>query len=164
MESKLVMNQDDKRILEDCDSEIEIIKKWIDNHKLDSNVKFLVSYAVIRASGSIEVVFKSMISTFLSQNCIKETKQYLAKNIVESSANPSPTMIKKFLEKFDSDRTKEFEDKLKGTQEKGDLTSLVNLRNNIAHGQPIPSTITEVESYYLSGKMVLQTLEQILKN
>lgn len=73
------MNEDEKRILDDCDLEIKNIKTWIDSNKLDSKVKFLVAYAVIKASGSIELVFKSMINTFLSQNCIDETKVFLIK-------------------------------------------------------------------------------------
>ena len=91
------MNDDEKRVLEDCNLEIQRIKNWINNNKLDSNVKFLVSYAVIKASGSIELVFKSMINTFLSQNCIDETKVFLTKNIIDNSANPSPGNIEKHL-------------------------------------------------------------------
>ena len=161
---RLVMNEDEKRILDDCDLEIKNIKTWIDNNKLDSNVKFLVAYAVIKASGSIELVFKSMINTFLSQNCIDETKAFLTKNIIDSSANPSPGIIEKYLEQFDSDRKVRFSDLLNGSQDKGNLKSLVNLRNDIAHGRTINSSINVVESYFESGKEILEILEKVINN
>lgn len=158
------MNDDEKRILDDCDLEIKNIKTWIENNKLDSNVKFLVAYAVIKTSGSIELVFKSMINTFLSQNCIDETKVFLTKNIIDSSANPSPGIIEKYLEQFDSHRKERFSDLLNGSQDKGNLKSLVNLRNDIAHGRTINSSINVVESYFESGKKILETLEEVINN
>lgn len=144
------MNEDEKRILDDCDLEIKNIKTWIDNNKFDSNVKFLVAYAVIKTSGSIELVFKSMINTFLSQNCIYETKVFLEKNIIDSSANPSPGIIEKYLEQFDGKRRERFSGLLNGSQDKGNLKSLVSLRNDIAHGRTINSSINVVESYFES--------------
>lgn len=161
---RLVMNEDEKRILDDCDLEIKNIKTWIDNNKFDSNVKFLVAYAVIKTSGSIELVFKSMINTFLSQNCIDETKVFLAKNIIESSANPSPGIIEKYLEQFDGKRKVRFSDLLDGSQDKGNLKSLVSLRNDIAHGRTINSSINVVESYFESGKKILETLEEVIND
>jgi hypothetical protein len=159
------MNEDEKRILDDCDLEIKNIKTWIDNNnKFDSNVKFLVAYAVIKSSGSIELVFKSMIHTFLSQNCIDETKVFLAKNIIESSANPSPGIIEKYLEQFDGKRKVKFSDLLNGSQDKGNLKSLVTLRNDIAHGRAINSSINVVESYFESGKKILETLEKVIND
>lgn len=161
---RLVMNEDEKRILDDCDLEIKNIKTWIDNNKFDSNVRFLVAYAVIKSSGSIELVFKSMIHTFLSQNCIDETKVFLAKNIIESSANPSPDIIEKYLEQFDGKRKVKFSDLLNGSQDKGNLKSLVSLRNDIAHGRTINSSINVVESYFESGKKILETLEKVIND
>lgn len=161
---RLVKNEDEKRILDDCDLEIKNIKTWIDNNKFDSNVRFLVAYAVIKSSGSIELVFKSMIHTFLSQNCIDETKVFLAKNIIESSANPSPGIIEKYLEQFDGKRKVKFSDLLNGSQDKGNLKSLVSLRNDIAHGRTINSSINVVESYFESGKKILETLEKVIND
>ena len=158
------MNEDEKRILDDCDLESKNIKTWIDNNKFDSNVRFLVAYAVIKSSGSIELVFKSMIHTFLSQNCIDETKVFLAKNIIESSANPSPGIIEKYLEQFDGKRKVKFSDLLNGSQDKGNLKSLVSLRNDIAHGRTINSSINVVESYFESGKKILETLEKVIND
>lgn len=158
------MTNDDRLILEECNTEIEKIKEWIDNNSVHLNVKFLVSYAVIKACGSIEIVCKSMINRFLSQNCIDETKMYLEKNIVDSSANPSPGRIERFLEQFDTNRKNRFTAELNSSIDKTNLKSLVSLRNDIAHGRAFRATINDVQNYYNSGKKVLSILESILLN
>ncbi len=158
------MNDEQKRILDDCEREIVKIKKWIEENKLHSNVKFLVSYAIVKSSGSIEVVFKSMIHDFLSTNCILETNKFLEKHIIDSSANPTTGVMESFLEKFDSSRKERFNRLIKETQEKGNLKNLVNLRNDIAHGRNINSTINDVEKYFKSGKVILNKLEEVLES
>lgn len=158
------MNNEQKRILDDCEREIVKIKKWIEKNKLHSNVKFLVSYAIVKSSGSIEVVFKSMIHNFLSTNCILETNKFLEKHIIDSSANPTTGVMESFLEKFDGSRKERFNKLIKETQEKGNLKNLVNLRNDIAHGRNINSTINDVEKYFKSGKVILNKLEEVLEN
>ena len=62
------MNDENERLIADCYDELNKITKWIKENPIDSNVKFLVSYAVIKASGTIEVVFKSMIHSFLAED------------------------------------------------------------------------------------------------
>ena len=158
------MNDEQKRILDDCEREIVKIKKWIEENKLHSNVKFLVSYAIVKSSGSIEVVFKSMIHDFLSTNCILETNKFLEKHIIDSSANPTTGVMESFLEKFDSSRKERFNRLIKETQEKGNLKNLVNLRKDIAHGRNINSTINDVEKYFKSGKVILNKLEEVLES
>lgn len=157
------MDINNKNILDDCNSDLKKIKDWIDNNPLDSKVKYLVQYAIIKSSGSIERVFKSIIHTYLSQNCISETRQFLEKNIIDSSANPSFGKIKQFLDQFDGSKANEFDERLKNTTEKGNLNSLVTLRNDIAHGRSINQTINDVEKYFKSGLKVLDVLDEILK-
>lgn len=157
------MNNTQKRILDDCKNELERIKNWIQGNTTHTNVKYLVSYAIVKSSGSIESVFKLMIHDFLSTNCISETNKFLEKHIIDSSANPTTGVMESFLEKFDGERKIKFNELLKNTREKGDLNSLVNLRNNIAHGRGVNTSINEVEKYFNSGKSVLMKLEEVLK-
>lgn len=50
-----------ERILKDTLDELHNIKGWIDNNKLDSKVRYLNAYSVIKASGTIEQVYKYSI-------------------------------------------------------------------------------------------------------
>ena len=79
------MNGENIQALEDCQREILKIEDWINHHQLDSNIKFLVSYAVIKASGTIEAVLKSSLYEYLSKNAMEETKSFLQKNILEAN-------------------------------------------------------------------------------
>ncbi len=97
------MNEDEKRILDDCDLEIKTIKTWIG-------------------------------------------------------------IIEKYLEQFDINRKVRFSNLLNGSQDKGNLKSLVNLRNDIAHGRTINSSINAVESYFESGKIILEILEEVIND
>ena len=157
------MNDDQIRILDDCEIELRKIKDWIQKNPTHINVKYLVSYAIVKSSGSIEIVFKSMIHNFLSTNCILETNKFLEKHIIDSSANPTTGIIESFLEKFDSTRKQRFSILIKDTHQKGDLRSLVNLRNAIAHGRDVNISINEVEMYFNSGRFILDKLEEVLK-
>ena len=156
------MNGEYERVLNDCKIEIDKIENWVENNKLHSNVKFLVSYAVIKACAAIEVVFKNIIFEYLSQSVIEDTKNYLSKMIVDSSCNPGPGNISRLLDQINGEWKKDFEDKLKSTIQKGDLTSLVNLRNDFAHGRDVTASIKTVNRYYDSGIWVLNILDEII--
>lgn len=156
------MTEECMRKLNDCRDELTNIRTWINKNQLDSNVKYLVSYSVVRSSGVIEQVYKQMIYDFLSDQSKDETQYYLEKQIIDSSSNPSVHLMLKMLEQFDTERKKQFDNATKGIQEKGDLTSLVNLRNDIAHGRTNNPSINLVQQYFESGVVILNKLEAVL--
>lgn len=158
------MTEDNNRKLDDCELELNEIKKWIDKNLIDSNVKYLVSYSVIKACGTIEIVLKSILYEYLSVNSKEETKTYLEKDIIDASFNPSTGQIGKKLEKFNSNKKKNFDDKLKETEYKNGLNSLVSLRNDIAHGRTNNVSINTVCDYFIQGKNILIILEDVLNN
>ena len=50
-----------------------------------------------------------------------------------------------------------------GIKEKGDLTSLVNLRNDFSHGQKITATIANIMTYFQGGCKILEILDYIIQ-
>lgn len=156
------MNMENARSIEDCRDELRKIETWINKNPLDSNVKFLVAYAVVKSSGTIEVVYKRIIHSFLSEGSKKETQSFLEKSIIDASSNPTTGLMEKYIEKFDSIRKENFSNSLKNSQEKTDLNSLVSLRNDIAHGRDISVSISIVKKYYESGIKILNKLEDLL--
>ena len=94
------MNGDYSLILKDCRIELENIQRWITANPMDSNVRYLTSYAVIKASGTIENVLKRIIFDTLSDGAKDETKNYLTKSIMDASYNPSPGQIYKLLDTY----------------------------------------------------------------
>ena len=156
------MNGENIQALEDCQREILKIEDWINHHQLDSNIKFLVSYAVIKASGTIEAVLKSSLYEYLSKNAMEETKSLLQKNILEASFNPSTKQVSNIFDKLNSSWSQIFLEQTKSLQEKTDLNSLVSLRNDFAHGSSITTSIQTVKRYFFSGKRILEIIDDII--
>ena len=155
------MNSELLRSISDCSDEIEKIKKWIDKNPMDTLVKYLVSYAVVKSSGTIEIVFKSILYVFLADGCKKETETFIEKNVLDISCNPGTRNIKNLLDRIDTEKSVKFEELTKGTVEKEDLNSLVKLRNDIAHGRDISISINTVKRFYESGIGILKVLDSL---
>lgn len=152
-----------KDVLDDCINELDILKRWIDSNKFDTNVRFLVAYAVIKSCGTIEAVFKQMLyDQLVAGGANDEAKNHFTKHIIDASFNPSCGQITRLLCAINSLKNNDFELLTKGTTEKGDLNSLVELRNTFAHGNAISASIDIVIRYYNSGIWILQKLDSVL--
>lgn len=148
--------------LKDCSAELIKIKCWIDKNKLDSNVKYLVSYAVIKASGTIENVFKKMTFDHLAKDANEEAITFFTKNIMNSSSNPKTGQIQKMLQQINGVWANNFEEKIKGSNQKGQLNSLIELRNAFSHGSNITSSIDEVILLFNCGCWILEKLHETI--
>ena len=81
------MHEKYNTLISNVNIELSGIKSWINKHSMDSNVRYLVSYAVIKTSGTIEVIFKNIIYDCLSIGTNINASEYLNNSIVESSCN-----------------------------------------------------------------------------
>jgi hypothetical protein len=158
------MNGSYEQALRDCQIELGSIQQWITSNKLHSNVRYLTSYAVIKACGTIEYVFKQVVYDYLSAGANNEAKNFLNKNIVEASYNPSPGQMYKLLEKINGIWKANFEAEISGTNQKGELKSLVDLRNSFAHGAVITASINDVITYYKAGVWILEKLDAVMRS
>lgn len=150
--------------IKDCKLQLNNIKKWIDDNKLHSNVRYLICYAVIKACGTTEVIFKGIIFDHLSKGANEETKEYLTRNILESSSNPKPNNIERLLKSINSDWQKQFSKKINKTNAEADLKSLVQLRNEFSHGNNITSSIEDIIRYFDGAEKILIELDVIVGN
>lgn len=157
------MNDELKQIVDDCKSDLDKIEEWINSNPIHINGKYLVAYSIIRASGTIEVLYKRIVFDFLSDSVREETKNYLEKQILDSSSNPNTGNMLRVLDQFDGKRKEKFYSLIKDSTEKGYLSSLVNLRNDIAHGRACNSSINDVKKYFDGGLRILNSLEKVLK-
>lgn len=160
------MNGDIHYKLEDVKLELNEISNIINKNKTNKISKYLTSYAIIQASGTIEITMKSLIFEYLINGSNKETIKFLENMILESSANPSTGQIQKLLQNINSDWKDKFLTELKNKNHlKSDLNSLVQLRNDFAHGNSTSGiSIKNVIKYYLSGIEVLEILNNIIYN
>jgi len=158
------MNGNNQNIIDDCTNDLDKIKQFINRDPLNSLCPYLISYCVIRSCGCLEVCIKNLLFNYLSFGSRQETINYLEKQILDSSWNPSCGSIQKILDQVNSNWSNRFQQLTNGISEKGDLKSLVNLRNDFAHGQQITATIANIISYFEGGCKILAILEQIILN
>lgn len=151
---------DDK--LRDCGIELQQIQNWITKNPLDTNVKHLTLYAVVKASGTTEKVLKEMLFDKISFGSSDEAKYYFTKHIIEAPFNPSINNIYKILNKMNYTWKRDFIDIVKDTSQQNQLDSLMRLRNSFAHGIDIPSSIDDVIQYFNSAKWILNQLYNVL--
>ncbi|MPM24273.1 hypothetical protein SDC9_70754 [bioreactor metagenome] len=156
------MNSDYAKLLSETEDELNRIKTWVNKNARDAEASYLINYSVIKSSGTIEVVFKSILVDYLSNEALPETSYYLEKTIIESSINPKTGNICKLLEKINPDWKNQFSVAVNGSGKKSDLNSLVQLRNGFAHGERISVTITTVINYYKSACEIMNILDNVI--
>ena len=157
------MSGDNLELIELCRLELNNMKALISPDPFDSVVKYLVSYAVIRSCGTIEVIYKDIIYNHLIKGANKEAVSYFSRHIKDSSSNPSTGKISSLLVQINPEWKNTFESKIKNSIDKGQLNSLVDLRNELAHGGSITSSIDNVIKYFESGCNILNILDSIVK-
>ncbi|MBN2058368.1 MAG: hypothetical protein JW782_06200 [Candidatus Saganbacteria bacterium] len=129
-----------------------------------SIVPFLSKYAIIRACGSVERSIKKIIYDKAAASTTIETKKYLENTIIESSMNPSLYNIRKLLNKFGDEWSSEFNSRMSSItkKEQDSLQSLVDLRNEFAHGGNPTATASNIREYFEDSIKIVELLDNII--
>jgi len=160
-------NADVQTQLNNCQTELSNIQSIITGLGLTSNiVPFLTKYSVIRACGTIELSFKTVIADYCEFRSKRQVKRFISKRIREGSANPSFDMICKFLSQFDEDWKNTFKSKLNLEPNKQALTnslqSLVDARNDFAHGGNPGASINDVITYFVNSRRIIEIMDEVV--
>lgn len=160
-------NTDVEQQLNACQTELINIQSIINGLGLTSNITpYLTKYSVIRACGSIESSFKTVIADYCEYRSKTQVKRFISKRIREGSANPSFDMICKFLNEFDSNWKVNFKTKLNAepnTQNlKNSLQSLVDARNDFAHGGNPSASISDVLDYFSNSRRIIELMDDVI--
>jgi hypothetical protein len=157
-------NVEAQRLLDDCSNELSQVKTLIDGLGVTSNIApYLTKYSIIRACGAIEQAFKSIICDFCSIRSKKQVKRFLEQRVRDSSINPSYSNICKLLKDFDDSWLTQFKTSINSSPDKDarmtSLQSLVDARNDFAHGGNPSSSIGDVIIYYQHSRAVIETMD-----
>lgn len=150
------------QLISDCQNELMGIKNYIASDPFNSMVKYLVSYAVIKSCGTIELIFKDIIYQHLIQNANSEAISFFTKKIKESSSNPKTDRICDTLNQLNKSWSNSFKTQVNGSSNKNMLNSLVDLRNQLAHGNPISPSINDIINQFNAACNVLSILDSIV--
>jgi len=153
--------------LDDCAVDLAQVATIVTGLGIGSNiVPYLTKYAIIRACGVIEQSFKSVIADHCSHRSKKQVKQFLTRRIRDGSANPSFDNMCRFLGDFDDDWKSEFKAKLAHESNKSQLLtslqSLVDARNDFAHGGNPSASLGDVTRYFTDARRVIELMDQVV--
>ncbi len=161
-------NSDVEKMLSECDAELNKVKNMIESLGWNSNiVPFLNKYAIIKACGTIEVAYKAIISDYCNMQTTSQVKKYIDKNVRDSSKNPTYSNICSLLKEFDDAWNDEFKEKIKnhvnGNIIPDSLNSLVDARNDFAHGGNPTITINDVFTHYSMCRIAIELMDTIVQ-
>lgn len=160
-------NRDVEESLDACAAELQSVRGIIVGLGITSNVvPYLTHYAIVRACGTIETSFKSLIADYCSFRSKKQVKRFIEKRIKEGSANPSMDNINKFLNEFDVGWKQNFKSALALHVDKShletSLKSLVDARNDFAHGGNPTASINDVLQYFDHSRKIIEMMDSVI--
>ena len=160
-------NTDVQQELARCKRELDHVQTTINTFGVTSPVTpYLTKYALIRACGAIEVAFKALVADYCSYRSKKQVKRYIHMRIRRGSANPSQKNITSMLRDFDDDWKKNFKARLNADPDRGalldSLQSLVDARNEFAHGGSPPVSIGDVLKHFENAKRVVEHVDLVV--
>ena len=161
-------NTDVEQVLDECKQDLERIHLVIMNTLGPTSpvVPYLTNYAVIRACGTMEVAFKSIITDHCSRRSKRQVKNYLENKVRNSSMNPSYDNILKTLKDFDPAWKEAFQNGINGHQNRDQIRtsmrSLVDARNAIAHGGQTTLSIADIIAYFDDFLEAIEILDGVV--
>ncbi len=161
-------NSDIQQCIDDCNDELNKIFHLIEGHgRTSSIVPFLTKYAIVKTCGTIEYIFKTIISD-LSLEYSPQTQNYIDKTIRYSSMNPSKENICNTLKKFDEEWNQTFKRKLKDHEHSNRLNdsikSLNEARNGFAHGGSPTSSFEDIKRYFEDCIIIMNMLHEVVND
>lgn len=159
-------NLNAKQTLDNCLLELENIQLLIGSLGPTARpVPYLKKYSVIRASGSIESSFKTIIADKVDGGSHQQLKNFIKRKIRDSSSNPRFEVIVTMLSEFDSRWKKRFMEKVSLADRPRlveALKLLVEARNSFAHGGDPDLNISDTISHFKDGIQVMMLLDEVV--
>ena len=154
-------------LLTNCDAELTHIDTIIFGlGGTNLIVPYLNKYSVIKSCGTIEISFKTLIADFCSKRSKPQVKNFLNKRVRENSANPSYSRILQILAEFDGNWVTNFKIQMQALPNynsiKSSIQSLVDARNDFAHGGNPTITFTDIKNYFDESKQLIVTLDSVI--
>lgn len=159
-------NENAQASIDVCNAELQRIFHLIEGlGHMSPVVPFLTNYSIVRACGTVEFCFKTIISD-LHAGHSPQVQHYVDNTIRNSSMNPSRDNICKTLRRFDEDWNTKFKDKLNTHEHsariKSSIDSLNTARNSFAHGETPSSSFENIKNYFKDSVVILEMLDEVV--
>lgn len=160
-------NSNVQLLLTNCEAELTHINAIIAQlGGTDLIVPYLNKYSVIKSCGTIEISFKTLIADFCSKKSTPQVKNFINKRIRENSTNPSYGRIIQVMKDFDKKWVTNFQTQMQALPNYSSITtslnSLVDARNDFAHGGNPTITFNDIKNYFNESKQLIVTLDNVI--
>jgi len=160
-------NHEVEKLLDDCWVDLNQAQTIIVGIGSYSNVvPYLTKYAIIKACGTIETSFKMLVADYCEKRSKKQVKKFLESRVRENPCNPNLDNICKILKDFDDNWNNNFKQRLNlnvdSVQLKTSLKSIVDARNEFAHGGNPASSFSNVIQYYTDCRKIIEILDSVI--
>lgn len=154
-------------LIKECSTEINDIESRIASMSaFDNEVRYLTYYALIKASGTAEFVYRSIVADYFSQLSSSRIDTYLDAAIRKGSMSAKYEMMCKLLGKFDEQWQKSFRSAVQAHPNSQRIiaasNSLVTNRHNFAHGKTPTATFTDIKAYYLDVLELIKIFDSVV--
>lgn len=155
------------QLVAECQTELESIKALIEEYgSFSSVVPFLTNYSVIKACGTIEQSFKTIIADCCEKGQNQQVKTYIQNTFRDGSRNPNYDNICKSLVEFDTNWCALFKktvNKKKNVSNlRTSLKSLNDARNAFAHGGKPNVSFSSVVEYFKDSLVIVTILDSVV--
>ena len=137
------------------DSLFRHIPTLADDPYLQSN---LVKFACVLVCGYIEVSLRDILQEYTRTRASVEVGKYVSRQL-ERTRNPKMEIILQLVGAFSQDWDNNIRDQTRGRL-KDHVDSLINDRNQIAHGKDVGLSFIQLQEYYQSALSVIALIER----
>lgn len=154
-------------LINDCTSEILDIESRIQIlPPLDKEIRFLTNYVLIKAAGTAEFVYKSIVADYFSTLSNHRIDTYFDSKVRNGQMSATYENMCNLLKQFDETWCKAFK-KIVCAEPDGQKmidasNSLVSNRHCFAHGKNPSATLMEIKQYYMDVVKMIGIFDTIV--
>lgn len=157
-----------RQVLDDCTSELDDIRSRMQNLRLDKARDYFTKYALIKASGTIEFVFRSIVADYFESLNSSQINYYLENTVRKGSLSASYDNMANLLKKFDNNWSRCFKQNVQRRDDyqrlRDSSKSLVDNRHLFAHGRQPTATFEDIYGYYLDCLRLVEEFDSVVCN
>jgi hypothetical protein len=162
------MKRELQDMLDECAAELDDIEVRIDSlPSLDKGIRYFTNYALIKACGTVEFVYRSIVADHFSNLENSRIDTYLDTTIRKGSMSAKYDMMRNLLGKFDEQWKKDFQEAVNARSDKNKLIaasdSLVTNRHAFAHGKSPTATFLDIKQYYIDVVELIRILDSTVR-
>ena len=161
------MKDELQNLIDDCDTELSDIESRIQElPPLDKGVRYLTNYAIIKAAGTAELVYRSIVADHFSQLSNNRIDTYLDSTVRYGQMSAKYAQMCNLLKKFDESWCQTFKAAVaadtNGQRMITASNSLVTNRHSFAHGKNPTATFNDIKQYYQDVVSLINIFDSIV--